>query len=256
MRASSKPVSRRPIAAGSVILSCHLWPFSCTFTEEYHAAGAVLRRGAGCGAGDAADAGRCRLNRCAAAAVDGRRAHLPPDGHGLRGHGQHLPGSAALRAAGGRCHSACACCRSCWLRSAWLLATSWRCGCLTGGWRRSPPCWLRWIRPIVFFSRMGIHVTSVMIGVCPGQPAGVAALAATSGRQRWLALAGLLLGLGLWAKVLFPVVDCGPGCGLGRPAATGAAQSSHDGSAGVAAAMLWRWAEACCLARRRCGCTT
>ena len=39
--------------------------------------------------------------------------------------------------------------------------------------------------------------------LCAGQPAGVSETGATSGRMRWLALGGLLLGLGLWAKVLF-----------------------------------------------------
>jgi hypothetical protein len=54
----------------------------------------------------------------------------------------------------------------------------------------------------IFWSRMGISVTSVM-GLCSlGSLLGVEQWA-RSGRARWLLVAGLLLGLGLWAKFLF-----------------------------------------------------
>ena len=54
----------------------------------------------------------------------------------------------------------------------------------------------------VFFSRMGIHVTSVMNIFALGS---LLALLhwRSSGQRRWLLIGGLLLGLGLWAKVLF-----------------------------------------------------
>lgn len=54
----------------------------------------------------------------------------------------------------------------------------------------------------VFFSRMGIHVTSVMTVFALGSLLAVLRWR-DDGRKRWLALGGLLLGLGLWAKVLF-----------------------------------------------------
>lgn len=54
----------------------------------------------------------------------------------------------------------------------------------------------------VFFSRMGNHVTSVMTVFALGSLLAFLHWR-DSGRTRWLALGGLLLGLGLWAKVLF-----------------------------------------------------
>ncbi len=54
----------------------------------------------------------------------------------------------------------------------------------------------------VFFSRMGIHVTSVM-SVCAVGSLVAFLRGGKTGRQRWLAVGGLLLGIGLWAKVLF-----------------------------------------------------
>ena len=54
----------------------------------------------------------------------------------------------------------------------------------------------------VFFSRMGIHVTSVMTVFALGSLLALLRWGRT-GHDRWLGLCGLLLGLGLWAKVLF-----------------------------------------------------
>ncbi len=54
----------------------------------------------------------------------------------------------------------------------------------------------------VFFSRMGIHVTSVMTVFALGSLLALLRWS-KSGHDRWLGLCGLLLGLGLWAKVLF-----------------------------------------------------
>ncbi len=54
----------------------------------------------------------------------------------------------------------------------------------------------------VFFSRMGNHVTSVMTVFALGSLLAFLHWR-ESRRTRWLALGGLLLGLGLWAKVLF-----------------------------------------------------
>jgi hypothetical protein len=54
----------------------------------------------------------------------------------------------------------------------------------------------------VFFSRMGIHVTSVMNVFALGSLL-VFLRWRESSKVRWLFVGGLLLGLGLWAKVLF-----------------------------------------------------
>jgi 4-amino-4-deoxy-L-arabinose transferase-like glycosyltransferase len=54
----------------------------------------------------------------------------------------------------------------------------------------------------VFFSRMGIHVTSAMTVFSLGSLLALLHWEDTASR-RWLLLGGLLLGLGLWAKVLF-----------------------------------------------------
>lgn len=54
----------------------------------------------------------------------------------------------------------------------------------------------------IFFSRMGIHVTSVMTVFALGSLLALLRWR-TTGHGRWLGLTGLLLGLGLWAKVLF-----------------------------------------------------
>lgn len=72
----------------------------------------------------------------------------------------------------------------------------WRVAALTALLAAADPSY-------VLFSRMGIHVTSVMAVFALGSLLAFLRWHDSGHKARWLLLAGLLLGLGLWAKVLF-----------------------------------------------------
>ena len=187
-----------------------------------------------------------------------RRPHVPPHGHGLRGDGEHLPGAAALRASGRQ-------------RASVRLLAHPAGGAQPGARLPAGAAPLRLARgghrhaaggrvdpSYVFFSRMGIHVTSVMT---------VFALGSLLAFLRWRGQrAQALAGAGRAAagprpvgKGAVSVVDRGPGRGVGLSRLLGVeramrhplAQTAGQHARPTLVVLLASW-----LARRRCGCTT